>query len=35
MLLGGIAEKDRDRGNTYILATVMMAIITLLAYKFL
>lgn len=35
MALGGIGEKDKMKGTVYIYATIMMAIVTLLAYKFL
>ena len=35
MALGGIGENDKEKGTVYIYATIMMAIVTLLAYKFL
>lgn len=35
MALGGIGEKDKEKSIVYTLATIIMSIVTLFAYKFL
>lgn len=35
MTLGAIGEKDRERADKYLLAMIVMAVVTVLAYKFI